>query len=220
MAEIVFTDAAIDDLRRLGPDVVPQVLKKVLILLDDAEAGQPLGGTLTGFRKLVVGRNHWRIMYRIAEGGVLEICEIWCVGARSDAEVYDEASARIAKAVDRNPAVRRLADVVDRLGRLAGGITVADHSHHEPVPDWLAQRLIRTAGLPAEKVAALNLEQAVDLWTAYVSGPSEAARHEAVTAIARTVIDRDAEILDRLAKAGPATDRRRPRGDRTRRTID
>ncbi|WP_433682682.1 hypothetical protein [Nocardia sp. CA-119907] len=28
------TDAAIDDLRKLGPDAVPKVLKKVLLLLD------------------------------------------------------------------------------------------------------------------------------------------------------------------------------------------
>jgi len=96
MTEVVFIDAAIDDLRRLGPDIVPKVLKKVLLLCADPEAGQPLAGALTGYRKLVVGRNHWRIIYRVAEDGVLEICEIWCVGARSDAEVYREATARAA----------------------------------------------------------------------------------------------------------------------------
>src|SRR5882762_2599112 len=100
MAEVVFTDAAIDDLRRLGPDVVPKVLRKVLILLDDPEAGYPLGGALTGFRKLVVGRNHWRVVYRLTEAGLAEICEIWCVGARSDAEVYAEATSRVASAAD------------------------------------------------------------------------------------------------------------------------
>lgn len=171
MAEVVFTDAAIDDLRRLGPDTVPKILKKVLILLDNPEAGHPLGGTLTGFRKLVVGRNHWRIVYRVTEQGVLEICEVWCVGARSDAEVYGEASSRVAAMVERNPAVQRLADVIDRLGRLSGNVIVEEPRQGEPVPDWLAQRLIHTAGVPAEKVAALDLEQAVDLWTAFVSGP-------------------------------------------------
>ena len=171
MADVVFTDAAIDDLRRLGPDIVPRILGKVLILLAAPEAGHPLGGPLTGFRKLVVGGNHWRVVYRITERGVLEICEVWCVGARSDAEVYGEASSRVAEAADRNPDVRRLADVIDRLGRLAGDVVVAAQVPSEPVPDWLAQRLIHTAGVPAEKVAALGLEQAVDLWTAHVSGP-------------------------------------------------
>ena len=67
MTEITFTDAAIDDLRRIGPDAVPKVLKKVLILLDSPDAGYPLGGELTGFRKLVVGRNTWRIVYRVVD---------------------------------------------------------------------------------------------------------------------------------------------------------
>jgi mRNA-degrading endonuclease RelE of RelBE toxin-antitoxin system len=94
MVDVAFTDAAIDDLRRLGPDVVPKVLKKVMILLDNPAAGHPLGGELTGFRKLAVGRNHWRIVYRLLDDGKIEICEIWCVGARSDAEVYAEATSR------------------------------------------------------------------------------------------------------------------------------
>jgi mRNA interferase RelE/StbE len=39
MAEISFTDEAVDDLRRIGPDAVPKVLKKVLLLAENAEAG-------------------------------------------------------------------------------------------------------------------------------------------------------------------------------------
>jgi hypothetical protein len=118
-----------------------------------------------------VGRNHWRIVYRVTEQGVLEICEIWCVGARSDAEVYGEASSRAAQAVARDPKIQPLADVIDRLGRLAGDVAVEGPPQGEPVPDWLAQRLIHTAGVPAEKVAALDLEQAVDLWTTFISSP-------------------------------------------------
>lgn len=170
MAEVVFTDAALDDLRRLGPGVVPKVLKKVLLLVADPEAGHPLGGPLTGFRKLVVGRNHWRVVYRLTEDGDVEICEIWCVGARSDSEVYAEATSRINELTPSSPALRRLADVVERLGRLAGDVTVDLASPVEPVPEWLAQRLVHTAGIAPEKVAALGLEQAVDLWTAFTSG--------------------------------------------------
>lgn len=172
MAEVLFTDAAIDDLRRLGPDVVPKVLKKIQILLGNPEAGHPLGGELTGFRKLVVGRNHWRIVYRITADGAVEVCEIWCVGVRSDAEVYAEASARVASMTEEDSTLARLADVIGRLGRLAGDVVVEEVPVREPVPDWLAQRLVHTARIPLEQVAALNLEQAVDLWTAFVSSPS------------------------------------------------
>jgi mRNA-degrading endonuclease RelE of RelBE toxin-antitoxin system len=170
MAEVVFTDAAIDDLRRLGPDVVPKVLEKVLLLVDDPEAGHPLGGNLTGFRKLVVGRNHWRIVYRLTANGAIEICEIWCVGARSDSEVYEEAASRVAGAA--SPELQRLADVIVRLGGLARGPAAPHEPRGEPVPDWLAQRLVHIAGMAPEKVAALDLRQAVDLWAAYTSSPT------------------------------------------------
>ncbi|USX50760.1 type II toxin-antitoxin system RelE/ParE family toxin [Lentzea sp. HUAS12] len=175
MAEVLFTDAAIDDLRRLGPDVVPKVLEKIQLLLDNPEAGYPLGGELTGFRKLVVGRNHWRIVYRITSDGAVEVCEVWCVGVRSDSEVYAEAAARVASAADEGSTLARLADVIARLGRLAGDVAVEEVAPREPVPDWLAQRLVHTAGIPLEQVAALSLQQAVDLWTDFMtaSRPSE-----------------------------------------------
>lgn len=170
MAEITFTDAALDDLRRIGPDAVPKVLKKVLILADDAEAGYPLGGELTGFRKLVVGRNTWRIVYRITDDKSIEICEIWAVGARADAEVYRAATARIRAAGNAQPALLQLAEVVAQIGRLAGEVAVvAQPALREPVPDWLANRLVHTAGLPREIVAAMDLQEAVDRWTAFTN---------------------------------------------------
>src|SRR5215469_7838409 len=101
MIEITFTDAAIDDLRKIGPDAVPKVLKKILLLLESPLAGYPLGSTLTGFHKLVVGRNTWRIVYRVVDDKAIEICEIWAVGAGADAEVYAEAAVRVRGAATR-----------------------------------------------------------------------------------------------------------------------
>ncbi|HEY8473421.1 MAG TPA: type II toxin-antitoxin system RelE/ParE family toxin [Natronosporangium sp.] len=173
MAEITFTEAAIDDLRRIGPDTVPKILKKVLLLAEDAEAGYPLGGDLTGFRKLVVGRNTWRIVYRITEDKQIEICEIWAVGARADAEIYREATARLRAASANKPELVALRKVVEQLGRLAGDVDIPQSPLREPVPAWLADRLICTAGIPREEVAALDLQQAVDMWTTYVSRPQE-----------------------------------------------
>src|SRR5882757_8622781 len=120
MAEVTFTAAAIDDLRRIGPDAVPKVLKKILLLLDDAEAGYPLGGELTGFRKLVVGRNTWRIVYRIIDKKTIEVCA--------------EAAARIRAADQVRPELVRLATVIDQLGRIAGGVAVERPAAREPVP--------------------------------------------------------------------------------------
>lgn len=171
MTEVTFTDAAIDDLRRIGPDAVPKVLKKVLILLDSPEAGYPLGGELTGFRKLVVSRNTWRIVYRVVDEKQIEICEVWAVGARADAEVYAEAAARVRGASGQRPEISKLADVIERLGKLSGGVTVPAARAREPVPDWLAARLIHTVGMAPQDVAALSLEEAVDRWGEYTSKP-------------------------------------------------
>jgi mRNA interferase RelE/StbE len=172
MIEITFTDAAIDDLRKIGPDAVPKVLKKVLLLLDSPTAGYPLGGDLIGFRKLVVGHNTWRIAYRVVDDKTVEICEVWAIGARADAEVYAEATARVKNAASERPEFRKLADVVQRLGRLAGNVVVPSTSVREPVPDWLAQRLIHTVGMAPQDVAALSLEEAVDRWGEYMSKPT------------------------------------------------
>ncbi|MDT0328003.1 type II toxin-antitoxin system RelE family toxin [Nocardiopsis lambiniae] len=171
MAEITFTDAAVDDLRRLGPDAVPKVLKKVLLLEENPEAGYPLGGGLTGFRKLIVGRNTWRVVYRITDDKSVEVCEVWAVGARADAQVYSEASRRVREASDGSPTARRLAAVLEHLGRGAEPATREPTPRRDPVPDWLAERLIHTVGMLPEKVAALDLEQAVDLWADFRARP-------------------------------------------------
>jgi mRNA interferase RelE/StbE len=173
MTEITFTDAALDDLRKIGPSAVPKVLRKILLLLDSPAAGYPLGGELTGFRKLVVGRNTWRIVYRLVDDKAIEICEIWAVGARADAEVYAEAIARARAAAGRRPEFQVLADVIERLGRLAGDVIVPAAPVHEAVPDWLAQRLIHTVGMTPQDVAALSLEEAVDCWGDFVSRPRD-----------------------------------------------
>ncbi|MEV0357903.1 type II toxin-antitoxin system mRNA interferase toxin, RelE/StbE family [Nocardia sp. NPDC050697] len=171
MVEVLFTDAAIDDLRKLGPDAVPKVLKKILLLLDSPQAGYPLGGELTGFRKLVVGRNTWRVVYRVVDRQTIEICEVWAIGARADSEVYAEATARIVAAAGRLPEFSRLGAVVERLGRNIESFGGAPEPPREPVPEWLARRLIHTVGMAPAEVAALDLEQAVDRWADYTSRP-------------------------------------------------
>jgi mRNA interferase RelE/StbE len=171
MTEITFTDAALDDLRKIGPSAVPKVLKKVLLLLDSPRAGYPLGGDLTGFRKLVVGRKTWRIVYRLVDDKTVEICEVWAVGARADAEVYAEATARVQSAAGQRTEFRALADVIERLGRLAGDVVAPSSPATEPVPDWLAGRLIHTVGMTPQDVAALSLKEAVDRWGAFMSQP-------------------------------------------------
>jgi mRNA interferase RelE/StbE len=69
------------------------------------------------------------------------------------------------------PVDRAVADVIERLGRLAGDVVAPALPAHESVPDWLASRLIHTVGMTPQDVAALSLEEAVDRWGNYMSKP-------------------------------------------------
>jgi mRNA interferase RelE/StbE len=120
---------------------------------------------------LIAGRNTWRIVYRIDDDKTVEICEIWAVGARADAEVYADAAARAIDAASQRPELRRLAEVIERLGRLTGNVVVPAVPVRDPVPDWLARRLIDTVGMAPQDVAALSLEEAVDRWGEFRSRP-------------------------------------------------
>ena len=93
------------------------------------------------------------------------------LGARADAEVYAEATARVHGAEGQRTEFRALADVIERLGRLAGDVVGPALPAHEPVPDWLASRLIRTVGMTPQDVAALSMEEAVNRWGHYMSKP-------------------------------------------------
>ncbi|WP_055525049.1 type II toxin-antitoxin system RelE/ParE family toxin [Streptomyces graminilatus] len=162
-----FTDAAVADLaalHRRDPQIARAALRKVLLLESDPYAGRPLVGDLVGWRKLVVGDRHWRIVWRVVEevDGTtsVEVSEVWAVGPRENAAVYDELRTRLSSLPDTATA-RNLRDLFDRFGLDTG--TPAPPPP-EPVPDWLVGRLTDKAGLPLERVLAMSLEEAIAAW--------------------------------------------------------
>lgn len=166
------TDAAVDDLERLDGSALVWALKKMLLLEADPYTGEPLVGTLIGYRKLVVGNRDWRLVWRVTteERGrlVVEIAEVWAVGARSDGAVYDEMAARIAAMPD-GPARRSMHSVLEQLGRRAKGVQA--RVPREPVtgPEpWLVDRLVHSAGRDRREVEAMTSQQAVDAWTDFM----------------------------------------------------
>lgn len=169
------TEPAFDDLQallRLDPQLVRQALKKMLLLERDPEAGEPLHGSLITYRKLVLGNRDRRLIWRVtheADGTVyVDVAEVWAVGARSDSEVYDEMRTRVAQMPD-SPATLTLADVVERLGNAAQGVTPAVESRPESVPEWLIARLVASVGLLPEEAASLTRAEALSVWTAWMS---------------------------------------------------
>ena len=61
----------------------------------------------------------------------------------------------------------KLAEVIERLGRLTGDVVVPPAVVREPVPHWLAQRLTHTVGMAPQEIAAMSLEEAVDRWAEF-----------------------------------------------------
>lgn len=88
-------DEAVEDLLRYAESGnLPLFLKK-LIRLEEVgkDAGRPLGGGLTGWRKIVVGDRNWRIIFDTDPEET--VATVWVVGDRDDAECYKEAHRRV-----------------------------------------------------------------------------------------------------------------------------
>lgn len=172
----VTPDAQKDLLRlyRLDPQILRAVFQKIRLLESNPYAGRPLLGDLVGCRKLVVGDRTWRIVWHVltdAEGNTrIEISEVLAIGARENNRVYKETRQRL----DRMEPSEASADLGSLLKRFDMDSSTQDPPAappEEPVPDWLRERLLDQAGLPADKVAAMSLREAVDAWTSWTSRP-------------------------------------------------
>ena len=161
-----FTDPAFEDLqvmtRKGDPQVVRAALKKCLMLERDPEAGEPLKGGLIGYRKLVVGDRDWRIIWRVTHDDtgatIVDVAEVWAIGARSDANVYDEMAQRV-KVLGSNPHTMPLADAIDALGKLAHGLETQPEPDDE-LPAWLVGVLTNVVGMPVTEVRQLYVSEA------------------------------------------------------------
>jgi mRNA interferase RelE/StbE len=178
-AELRFTDAAIDDLvavQKRNRPALTWAMKKFLLIERNPEAGAPLGGGLHGYRKLTVGDRDWRIVWRVTSDDtgqlIVDIGEIWAVGARKDSEVYTEMRRRVA-ALHEGPQTKTFEEV---LALLEASLTKKRRpapSHpttdDTPAPTWLVDDLVNLAGYARSDVEALTERQAMSAWVAYRS---------------------------------------------------
>jgi mRNA interferase RelE/StbE len=82
-AQVRLIEPAAHDLTMLvrsDPQIVRQVLKRLLYIERNPTVGDPLLGDLIGYRKLTVGDRHWRIIWRVVTDSngdlVVEIAEV------------------------------------------------------------------------------------------------------------------------------------------------
>ena len=154
------TDAALDDLRRLGPRLARLVLEQVAVLADDPHVGDPLGPG-SGFRKLVGRGGTWRVVYAATPRDVT-VWEVWVDGVRTSGAAYAEALHRMQSA--DTPEVVEHARLLERLGRITGTVPLSPARLRDPVPDWLADALVDQRGLDRLEVATLDARAAFDRW--------------------------------------------------------
>lgn len=177
-ARVRLTEDAIADLHRLqkkDPQILRDVFAKMILLERSPLAGEPLLGELVPFRKLVVGNRHWRIIWRQttdeAHQPVLEVAEVWAVGARSDDEIYIEMKTRVDKLKKKaGPQAKPLVDVLEAMGERYSKVP----AHPEPtprqtLPRWLAEGLRSELHLSEAELSDLTKEQAhqmmIDHWS-------------------------------------------------------
>jgi mRNA interferase RelE/StbE len=116
MAMVTLTADAEEDLRDLDRSAQLIVLKAIRKLETDPDKrGQPLGsmvgGNLTGWRKLVVGKRTYRVVYRVESSGAVVV--VFVIAKRADNEVYELAVARLR--LHDDPQVRGFADSLAEL---------------------------------------------------------------------------------------------------------
>lgn len=153
---------------------MPRILRKLLVLEANPQAGEPLVDELSGYRKLVVGDRTWRIVYRIVDVERVEICEVWAIGLGKRDEVYRAAYSRVERAAGQRPELFSFAKMVENLGRITGNVTTTDEAPSaEPVPRWLYERLVATGRYRREQVAAMSAQEAFETWNEYISGGAD-----------------------------------------------
>ena len=181
-AYVRLTDPALDDLEHLvavDPQILRWALESMLLLEREPDAGQPLLGDLIGWHKLTVDDRDWRIVWRVttdqAGNQALDIAEVWADGARADAEVYAEMNERVAS-LGNSAMTHALSEVIARLGRAAGKVTAAAERVQDPVPQWLADRLIHQLRMTANDVAGMTGAQAIQYWEAFITRTDQSDR--------------------------------------------
>lgn len=118
MARVQLSEDALEDLRDLEGSARRLVLKAIKKLeAEPQHRGAPLGsrrsGNLATFRKLVVGKKDYRIIYRIEPDGSIVV--VWVIARRVDDEVYELALSRIRLHGDTR--VRAIATELEQLWR-------------------------------------------------------------------------------------------------------
>ncbi len=111
-------DEVVADLVRYAATGKPPLFLRKLIRLEEVgkDAGWPLGGGLTGWRKIVVGDRNWRIIFTTNPEET--VATVWVIGDRDDAACYADAQRRVYARGQAQPHAASLAAVMVQLSEM------------------------------------------------------------------------------------------------------
>jgi mRNA interferase RelE/StbE len=118
VVRVELTEDALSDLVRYAASGnLPLFLKKLLRLeAVGKEAGLPLGGNLSGYRKIVVGDRTWRIVFNTNPEET--VATILVIGDRDDAACCEEAQRRVDAMSQRRQETVSLAGAMFQLSEM------------------------------------------------------------------------------------------------------
>ena len=177
--ELRFTDDAVDDLVQLQKKNRPALewaMKKFVVIERNPDAGEPLGGALVGYRKLTISNRDWRVVWRTTseESGtiIIDVGEIWAVGARKESEVYKGMRDRLG-ALPPDEQTKTLEHALNLLEakkrRKKSSPRQIEHSQPQDAEQWQVDDLVNVAGYPEDVVKQLSKDQATRAWESFRS---------------------------------------------------
>lgn len=161
-AEIVFSDAFVEQLEALTADQREQVLTSVVALCADPGGKHPLGArhgrrALVGCNTVAVLGGTQRVVYQVDEPGASIV--VLCMGHRRGSEVYDIATALAATLLTEAEAAQMWAAlaVLDVLPESVG-MDGWDY-RPPPAPEGMRKTAVASGLLPADIADLLSADE-------------------------------------------------------------
>lgn len=180
-AEVVFSDAIIEQLGHLTRADAEEILAQVVELCRDPGGKHPLHAPLAGWNTVEVLRRSMRVVFKATVHDGAGLVEVLCVGPRSGNEIYDIARALTTSGLLTAEEVTDLWDALGLLDVVAEDVGLDGWDYRPPRAPVGMQKMAVAAGILDAQTAALlskpELEAAVEAaWTADGPDPGAALR--------------------------------------------
>lgn len=203
-AQVVFTDALIEQLDDLTDDQQVAVLGEIVLLCDSPGGKHPLHAPLAGWNTVDVLDRRQRVVYKATVVEGVGLLEALCLGPRSDNEVYDMAIGLTRSGLLDPTEVTDLWDALALLDVLAEQVGLDGWDYRPPAAPTGMQRAAVAAGVVDADTAALLSKQELEaaMEAAWGEGTSDAPDQEAALVAALERARRNATFPGREAVTG------------------